>query len=100
MTKPKVDDQTIFLDGKSLYDTEFNRCIFVFSGMIPFTMVGCDMNQCNWSFTGPAAATLEFLGVLYKMGGAGRELVENTFQNIREGAPLNEIDRDMDEIPE
>jgi len=42
------------------------------------------MNNCRWSFEGPAGNTLEFMRAIYHhLGTAGRQIVETTFENIR-----------------
>lgn len=78
------DGKTIILDGTYYKQCVFNDCTIQYSGLSEFGLVGCTFNSCRWSFTGPAANTLNFLRDVYKnMGEFGQELVESTFENIK-----------------
>jgi hypothetical protein len=46
----------------------------------------CTFDNVTWSFSGPAANTVNFLRALYHGAGeGGKKLVEDTLQNIRKG---------------
>jgi hypothetical protein len=72
------------LDSNEFIDCSFDRCTLEFSGTGPVSLLGCNFNEVNWVFSGPAQNTLAFLyGVYHGMGEGGRALVEATFENIR-----------------
>ena len=73
------------LDGN-----EFDRCTFhdstlVYSGGDPPTIMNCQFsNTCRWEFRGAAERTVGFMRAIYHGAGeGGRQLIEQTFENIR-----------------
>jgi hypothetical protein len=79
-------DITVYLDGSTFLGCAFERCRFVFSGLIPSHLEGCRFTECKWEFAGPAANVIGFLTSLYSLGGGGKDLVEKTFESIRKNA--------------
>jgi len=69
----------------SLMETcTFIGCTLIYTGTDTLGLEGCTMNNCRWSFEGPAGNTLEFMRAIYHhLGTAGRQIVETTFENIR-----------------
>lgn len=78
-------DRRIQLDGGSFYGCTFERCVFVYSGLMAATLDRCTFTACQWEFQGPASETLGFLAVMYRSG--ARDLIERTFEQIRDTAP-------------
>ena len=86
-----IAKQTLTLDGATLIDSKFRNCTFVYSGLLPVSMVGCEFYDCRWEFSGPAKQTLGFLEAMHSMGGGCAKLVETTFNKItKKGAVTNE----------
>src|SRR3990172_11054774 len=84
------ENRSVSLDGESFYRCIFRRCLMKFSAIVPVTMLGCEFDNCEWAFDGPASLAMNFLSQLYQEGEGGKNLVENTFENIRKG-PLDKI---------
>jgi hypothetical protein len=78
------NDITIYIDGSTYMGCTFQRCIMVFSGVLPVHIVGNKFIQCKWEFAGPAANTVGFLTSLY--AGGARDLVEQIFDAVRKNA--------------
>ncbi len=79
--KMAFEDKTIVLDGGSFYACKFKNCTLIFSGVLSVTMDGCSFDDCEWQFSGSAENTIRFMQALY--AGGAKELIENTFRNIR-----------------
>jgi len=81
-----LQGQDVLLDGNSFTGCAFRECRVIFSGMQPCELVACTFEQVSWVIRGPAAELLKLLVGLYHHGGqGGRQLVEDTFDNIRRG---------------
>jgi hypothetical protein len=52
---------------------KFERCKIVVCGVAVVALSGCTFNDCEWSFDGPAARTVQFMSALYASGGGARE---------------------------
>ncbi len=77
-------NEEVRVDGNIFIDCAFKNCVLVYAGGPPPTMVGCGFGSCSWSFVEHAANTVKFMRAMYHgMGDGGRELVEQTFENIR-----------------
>ena len=77
---------TIRLDGNSFENCAFDKCRLVFGGTGDVGISGCTFKECEWTFIDSAATTLRFLSGLYSgFGPDGKQLVEDTFKNIRSG---------------
>lgn len=83
--KSTFTGEKILLDGNEYFACHFERCTIMFHGTAPYNTSGCSFVHCRWGFGGPAALVLQFMNDLYKEGGEFRELVEQTFENIRMG---------------
>lgn len=77
-------DTMIAIDGSTFVNCTFEKCVLVYSGLLPACLDGNSFTACRWEFGGPAANTLNFMAALYRSG--ARDLVELTFQGIRKGA--------------
>lgn len=75
----------IYLDGGSFYDCIFKGCKITLTGQMPFTLVGCNFDSCQWAVAGLAGETLKILTILYQAGAA--EMIETTFDAIRGKKP-------------
>lgn len=78
-------DITVYLDGSSFYDCTFEKCIVVFSGVLPAVLHNPRFVDCQWQAAGPAETTINFLTALYRAG--AKDLIEATFERIRGKAP-------------
>jgi hypothetical protein len=79
-------DVTQHLDGNEFIRCTFRNAELVFSGLAPVSLAECSFYNVRWSFAGSAALTINFMTGLYHGAGVGgRDLIENTFRNIREG---------------
>ena len=83
-------DEKIRMDGNSFVQCRFENCVMEYGGGPPPTMVSCNISKCQWSFTDAASNTVTFMSAIYHgMGDGGRELIEQTFENIRRQDPKN-----------
>jgi hypothetical protein len=58
----------------------------IFGGTAIVRIAECSFNNVKWSFTGAAANTVSFMTAMYDGAGEGeKQLVEQTFNNIRRG---------------
>lgn len=77
--------QVLTLDNQEFVACEFRDCSLIYAGG-PCGLVGNTFVHTNFQFAGAAVATIKFLELLYRNGGGFNELVEATFQAIREGS--------------
>jgi hypothetical protein len=82
-------DETINLDDNDFEGCTFVRCTLVYKGGV-FRLAGNSLDSPRFAFDGAAANTLRFMAELYK-GGAS-DIVESTFDNIRQGTPVPVFD--------
>jgi hypothetical protein len=76
----------IALDGAYFENCKFERCILVYSGLLPVTLQNNNFIDCRWEFSGPAANTVGFMQALHK--GGAKELIERTLDAIRGGGKI------------
>ena len=76
--------QRVELHGQSYRDCTFDECELVFDGDRPPTLTNNKFIDSVFVFTGAATRTLYLLSNIYHAGGGGREVIENTFSEIRE----------------
>ena len=74
------EDQTMQLDENEYVNCTFRRCRLQYGGAA-LKLEGNNFSQCTWEFTDAAGRTVNFMMALYHQG--GRELIEQTFENIR-----------------
>ena len=74
----------VFLDGNYYEKCTFTNCILVYQATGEVGFDSCKLINCNWSFEGPAAKTINFLrGMYHGFGPANQKVVENLFDQIR-----------------
>lgn len=80
--------ESIELDGEEFIKCSFEECEIVYAGGEGPRIVNCSFSRCSWKFDAAAARTISFMRAMYHgMGGAGRQLIEDTFETIREPPP-------------
>ena len=80
------ENERIELHGKSFRGCQFTNCELVYDGDRSPTFSNNIFIDTVFVFTGPAVRTLYFLGNIYHAGDGGREVIDKTFKDIREGA--------------
>ena len=79
------ENARVELDGNVYTGCSFYDCVFIFNGS---AACGLNVNRyrgpLRMEFGDGAARTLRFLNDLYHSGEAGRQSVEQTFENIRQ----------------
>lgn len=76
----------IHMDFNEFVNCRFNDCTLVYHGYGLIGMSGCSFSNVHWSFADAAANTISFMTGLYSGAGeGGRNLIEQTFENIRKG---------------
>lgn len=80
-------DQRVILDNHHFVNCQFINCEIVFLGTGELISIdNCNFNNVVWVFNGAAATTLTFLTTLNsKFGEEGKEIVDKTIDNIRNG---------------
>lgn len=78
-------NQMITLDFLSFRDCVFEECTIVFNGFGAISLIGCEFRNCAYEMGGAAANTIDFLTSMYHGVEGGKELIELTFANIRNG---------------
>lgn len=74
----------IDLHGKTFHNCSFEHCELVYDGDRPLTLKDNEFTDTTFVFTDAATRTLYLLSNIYHSGEAGREVVEQTFAQIRE----------------
>ena len=74
------------IDNQTFEGCIFQNCIIEYAAEGPISLSGCSFNECQWVFVGSAQNTLNFMQVMYHgMGEFGQQMIEATFNNIKEG---------------
>ena len=84
-THQTFENENVLLDGNEFSHCTFEHCAIEYRGYATTVLEDDVFNNCDWTFAGPAADTIEFLTGLYSAGGNFRALVEKIFDNIRSG---------------
>lgn len=80
------NDEEVRLDSNEFTNCTFTNCNMVYGGTGTVVMSGCTFNNLKWTFTDAAANTIQFMTAMYQGAGAGgKQLIESTFNNIRQG---------------
>jgi len=74
-------EQSIVIDGDEYIGCTFSRCKLVYAGGTLPMLVNNSYKDCQWAFDGPAARTIQFMGLLYT--GGGKSVIEATIENVR-----------------
>ncbi|MFA7554315.1 MAG: hypothetical protein WCY88_08695 [Spongiibacteraceae bacterium] len=75
--------QRIDLHGKSYQNCSFQHCELVYDGGRSPTFSDNEFIDSVFVFSGPALRTLYFLGNLYNSGDGGREVMEQTIDDLK-----------------
>ncbi|MBV9659409.1 MAG: hypothetical protein JO295_15015 [Verrucomicrobia bacterium] len=77
-------NQEVILDFHEYENCQFRNCRFVVLGFGPFALNKCDVIDCQFTFAGPAANTIQTMTAIYHNNGEqGKQLIEATFNTIR-----------------
>ncbi len=77
-------EEEIVLDFHEYESCHFTNCRFVILGYGPFSLNQCEVINCEFTFAGPAASTIQTMTSIYHhIGEQGRQLIEGTFESIR-----------------
>ena len=77
-------NETVVLDGNDYRNCTFTNCEIVFNGTASVSLHGINLDNCQWTFDGPAGLTINFMTALYQAGVT--DLIDMTFENIRRGS--------------
>jgi len=84
--KQTFTNQEVCLDDNEFVECQFNNCTMIYGGGSGPKLVGCSFNNIRWSFADAALNTLHFMtGLYHGAGEGGRQLIEQTFENIKRG---------------
>ena len=61
--------ETVPLDGELFADCEFRDCRLVYRGGEPPRFDDCQFANCDWRFEDAASRTLEYMKILWNVGG-------------------------------
>src|SRR5262245_2648731 len=85
------ENQELDVDGSIFERCKFKHCRITFSAIDRVTFKECTFTECEWIFSGSAEVTLAYLSALYRvLGPAGKELVEDIVQGIRDGTIVSQ----------
>lgn len=60
-------------------------------GYGPFALNQCEVMNCEFTFAGPAASTIQTMSIIYNnVGEQGKALIEATFDSIRNAGASNQ----------
>ena len=76
-------NERIELHGKSFRNCTFNNCELVYDGDRSPTFKDNQFIDTKFVFSGAAVRTLYFLENMYHAGEGGKEVIDNTFANIK-----------------
>jgi hypothetical protein len=80
----KFANEEVVLDFHQYDSCEFTDCRFVVLGHGAFALNQCEVKNCEFSFGGPAASTIQTMATIYhSLGDQGKNLIEGTFDQIR-----------------
>ena len=79
-------DERLELHGKSFSGCTFTHCQLVYDGDRSPTFSNNIFIDTQFIFTGAALRTLYFLGNMYHAGDGGKEVIDRTFADIKQGA--------------
>jgi hypothetical protein len=82
--KEKFKEVAVQLDGSTFENCEFDRCTFIFNGVMPPHLKNNTFKDCKWEFGGNADMTLGYIAALYH--GGMKDVVERTFESIRKSS--------------
>ena len=77
-------DESVELSGNRFHGCTFERCKLVYRGDISPTFHDNHFIESVFVFADSAMRTIYFLSNIYRAGPGGREVVEDTFERIRQ----------------
>ena len=84
ISKNQFSNEEVVLDFHEYEACEFTNCRFVVLGYGPFVLNQCEVVNCEFTFAGPAASTIQTMSTIYhSLGDQGKQLIEGTFASIR-----------------
>ncbi len=83
ISKNQFANEEVVLDFHEYEACKFTNCRFVILGYGPFSLNQCEVENCEFSFAGPAASTIQTMSTIYNIGEQGKKLIEGTFETIR-----------------
>jgi len=76
--------EEVVLDFHEYEACSFTDCRFVVLGYGAFALNQCQVVNCEFTFAGPAASTIQTMSTIYhSLGEQGQKLIEGTFESIR-----------------
>lgn len=79
-------NEEVVLDFHEYETCKFENCRFVVLGYGAFALNQCEVVNCEFTFAGPAASTIQTMSTIYNnVGDQGKALIEATFESIRSG---------------
>ncbi len=86
ITKNNFTNEEVVLDFHEYEGCTFTNCRFVVLGYGAFALNQCEVVNCEFTFAGPAASTIQTMSTIYNnIGEQGKALIEGTFETIRGG---------------
>jgi hypothetical protein len=84
ISKNNFSNEEVVLDFHEYESCHFTNCRFVVLGYGPFALNQCEVTNCEFTFAGPAASTIQTMSTIYhNIGEQGKQLIEGTFEQIR-----------------
>ncbi len=84
ITQNNFSNEEVILDFHEYEGCTFTKCRFVVLGYGPFSLNACEVVNCEFTFAGPAASTIQTMTTIYhNIGDQGKQLIEGTFESIR-----------------
>jgi hypothetical protein len=84
ISKNTFTSEEVLLDFHEYEFCTFTNCRFVVLGYGAFALNQCEVTNCEFTFAGPAASTIQTMSTIYhSIGEQGKQLIEGTFEQIR-----------------
>ena len=84
--KIPFSNQKVHLDGSIFNECKFKNCELIYSGGIPPSMVGCEVENSRFGFEGAASNTLAFLHAMNN--GGFRSVIHSTIVALTSPEPM------------
>lgn len=84
VTKKNFENDVVKLDSSVYEDCIFRNTEISFCAEDFISLNTCEFHNCQWTFSGAAKRTLNFMNSLYNdFGEEGKKIIESTFENMR-----------------
>jgi hypothetical protein len=90
ISNTRFANEEVVLDFHQYESCSFSQCRFVVLGYGAFALNNCEVTNCEFTFAGPAASTIQTMASIYAIGEQGKTLIEATFDSIRNAAKPSE----------